>query len=126
MTDFYMLGFQFRSEGGIPILVQVLKKFEEIDSIQQRASLVIASLASEKSNIPKLLNHFVFNPLSLLVIHSANEETLCMAIRALHKLFDNKEHVAVLGRNRTFCRQVLLLHRKICLFFNISFITKIY
>ena len=99
-----MAQFQFRSEGGIPVLVQVLKKFEEIDSIQQRASRVIGSLAAEKRNISKLLDLYVFDPLGLLVIRSADEETLCMAIRALHKLSDSKEHVALLGRNYTFHR----------------------
>ena len=90
-------------------MVQILKNFEDVNSIQQRACRVIGSLAHEKRNISKLLDLYVFVPLGLLAIRSTDEETLSMCIRAVHKLSDSKQHVALLGRNFTFHRLTSLL-----------------
>ena len=41
-------------------MVQVLKNFEDVNSIQQRACRAIGSLAQEKRNISKMLDLYVF------------------------------------------------------------------
>ena len=44
------------------------------------------------------------------IIHSSeHEETLCMAIRAIHKLADGKEHITILGRYFIFPKLCNLL-----------------
>ncbi len=90
-------------------MVQVLKNFEDVNSIQQRACRAIGSLAQEKRNISKMLDLYVFVQLGLIAIRSTDDETLSMCIRAVHKLSNTKEHVALLGRNFTFHRLVSLL-----------------
>lgn len=44
----------------------------------------------------------VHHSLGQIIYSSEHEETLCMAIRAIHKLADSKEHITILGRYYIF------------------------
>lgn len=104
--------FQFRKEGGLAVLVQVLTKFEDEPTVRSRACRALGSLAHDKRNAAKLMDdlsaHFA---LGRLLDRAEDDETLCMAIRALHHLADTKEHVAILGKNHVLPKLSALLIR---------------
>lgn len=57
------------------------------------------------------------------IIHSSeHEETLCMAIRAIHKLADSKEHITILGRYYIFPKLCTLLVKSE----NVNVLTKLF
>lgn len=49
-----------------------------------------------------VLEHSIHHSVGQIIDRSTDEETLSMAIRAIHNLCDCKEHVAVLGKNHIF------------------------
>lgn len=104
---------QVRKEGGLPVLMQVLKNFIEEPSVRSRAARVLGSLAHDKRNASKLVDdlsvHHVLG--RLLDFPEADEETLCMSIRAIHHLCDTKEHVAILGKNYILAKLSILLNK---------------
>lgn len=85
------------------MLARVLRSFEDETAILSRGCRVIGSLAHDKRIAVKfVLEHSIHHSVGQIIDRSTDEETLTMAIRAIHNLCDCKEHVAVLGKNHIF------------------------
>ena len=94
----------------MPVLNRVLRSFEEETAILSRGCRVVGSLAHDKRVAAKLiLEQSIHDTIGQIIDRSVNEETLCMAIRAIHNLSDCKENVAVLGKNYIYFKLCNLL-----------------
>lgn len=90
-------------EGGLAVLTRIMQSFENENTILCRACRVIGSLAHDKRVAAKLLiDHSIYYSVGQVIDRSTDEETLSMAIRAIHNLSDSKEHVAILGKNHIY------------------------
>lgn len=87
-----------------------MRSFEDETAILSRGCRAVGSLAQDKRVVTSLvIEHSIYDTIGLIIDRSSDEETLCMAIRAIHNLSDCKEHVAVLGRNYIYPKLAKLL-----------------